>query len=97
MKLWLVLLGSLWLSASALFSFMLAAFVGGGLVNSGKLTSLGKLFLDYSLWVLPASSVFAMIMLWFAYCFNFGNMHYWWNIFPLGFILVYLLLLFILG
>ena len=87
MRLWLVLAGSFWLSFLAIFSFLLVAFSGSGKVG------VWLYFANMSLVVLPALCVVAVMMLWVAHFKHWGAAHYWWNTFPLPFILVYAFIL----
>jgi hypothetical protein len=93
MKLWLVICGTVWLSSLAMFAFMIAGFAGGGAANSGKLGTWGMRFVTVALLLLPGLCILALSMLWVAYSREWGVWHYWWNAFPLPFIVGYFFVL----
>jgi hypothetical protein len=84
MKLWIVLLTSFGLAALAGFSFMAAAFMGGGVANriDGQAHPRLIITLNACLFLLPGSGAFAILMLWVAYAKHWSACHYAWAGFP---------------
>ena len=71
------------------FGFLMAAFGGGGAVNSLELSKMNLLALDLAIYLLPASSVVATAGLWYAYYHESAPIYYTWASLPLIALLAY--------
>lgn len=94
MSFWGVVFGTVGQMVLAMFLFMLAAFAGAGKVSgrSKSLSERHKLFLDLSIYALPASTIVSASIVIFCYNNGGSSLVYWWYAMPIFLAVVYVIL-----
>lgn len=87
MSLWILIGGTFWLIVVTGFAFLMIALSGAAPRVGKSLEIIG----GFTTFAIPALSALSIAMLWKAQPFMFGYSVYWWLVFPLPFIICYMI------
>ncbi len=84
-----VVFGTIMQLTLSLFLFMLAAFAGGGVANGRNFSDGLMKIIDLSIYLLPATAIFAAGIVIYQYNNDGSVYNYWWYSFPILSAIIY--------
>ena len=64
------------------FGFIVTAFGGGALVNNHELNAVHMTIVNLSIYIIPASALVSIVMIWHAHKKKLSSTHYCWTGLP---------------